>query len=177
MPKAMDLPPGLRKGSDGRYRKKCAECGVEQSYLRRNYAIHSLILGKSCHKCSNRKTPNCHRGWHRGIRISWFNKYMVCAETRGIPFDITLDDVADLYTKQDRKCALTGWPISFPDVGFRHDSHVSIDRIDSKGGYTAANIQLVHKSVNMMKQNYSQQFFIEVCHAVSQNMTDAPACR
>jgi hypothetical protein len=174
-PKA--LPNGISRGCDGRYRKPCARCGEEQSYLRRNYAIHSLMLGKVCHKCSRRDNNNCHRGWHRGIRISWFNKCKACAETRGLEFSITIDDVADLYEKQGRRCSLTGWEISFPDWGLNHESHVSIDRIDSKGGYTTDNIQLVHKSVNMMKQNYSQQFFIEVCCAVSQNMAGALTCQ
>jgi hypothetical protein len=87
-----------------------------QSYLRKNYAEESLRLKKLCKKCSNQKTENCHRGWHRGIRISWFNKFKVSAETRGLEWVLSMDDVADLYEKQKGKCALTGWDITFPEI-------------------------------------------------------------
>jgi len=140
-----------------------------QSYLRRNYAQESLRLGKDCKKCSNQKTENCHRGWHRGIRISWFNQFKAGAENRGIVWSLTLDDVADLMKMQNYRCALTGWGIEFPYAGHPQKALASIDRIDSKGCYTIDNTQLVTRKVNMMKQHYSQEEFIEVCRAVAEN--------
>ena len=157
---------GVTKGPDGRYYKPCPDCGEMQSYLRANYARESLRLGKSCKKCSNRKTENSHRGYHRGIRISWFNKFKICAETRRKVFNISLDDVADLYEKQEGKCALTGWDISFPEIGHPSFFHCSIDRIDNTRGYEPGNIQLIDGRVNMMKGKYGQEFFLEVCKAV-----------
>ena len=65
------------KGIDGRWYKPCSECGEMQSYLRKNYANESLRLKKTCKKCSNRKANNCHRGWHRGVRVSWVHKLKV----------------------------------------------------------------------------------------------------
>ena len=157
----------VTKGEDGRYYKPCPECNEMQSYLRRNYAVESLRLKKTCKKCSNKKVENCHRGWHRGVRLSWFNKFKTGAETRGIYWDITLDDVADLMEYQGGKCALTGWSIEFPDSGHPQDAPASIDRVDSKQGYVSGNIQLLTKQVNMMKQAYTQDEFISVCKAVA----------
>jgi hypothetical protein len=155
---------------NGRYYKPCPECGDLKSYLRLCYAKQSLKLNKCCKKCSNRKTDNCHRGWHRDIRISWFNKFKISAELRDIIFDISIDDIADLYIKQNKKCALTNWDIKFSDIGHPQKTDVSIDRIDSKNGYTLNNIQLIHKKVNMMKQIYTQEEFKEVCIAVCENI-------
>ena len=155
------------KLSNGRYAKNCPECGEQQTYLRKNYAAASLREKKTCKKRSNKKTENCHRGWHRGIRISWFNKFKTNAKLRALDWEITLDDVADLYEEQEGRCALTGWDIVFPETGHHNISTVSIDRIDSSFGYLKENIQLVDKRVNMMKQKYSQEEFIMVCKAVA----------
>lgn len=155
------------KGADGRWYKPCPECNEEQSYLRKNYAEESLRLNKTCKKCSNRKTDNSHRGWHRGIRISWYNKFKVGAETRGITWELTIDDVADLMARQKGKCALTGWDIEFPEFGNPQKAPASIDRINSGLGYTKENSQLLTRQVNMMKQAYTQEEFIAVCKAVA----------
>lgn len=157
----------VTKGKDGRYYKDCPQCGESQSYLRKNYAEESLRLNKVCKKCSNRNTDNSHRGWHRGVRVSWFNQFKTSAELRNISCFLTLDDVADVMEEQDNKCSLTGWDISFPKCGLPHKAPASIDRIDSTLGYTKDNIQLVVRKVNMMKQHYGQEEFIEVCKAVA----------
>jgi hypothetical protein len=138
-----------------------------QSYLRKNYAEESLRLGKICKSCSNKKTENSHRGWHRNIRISWFNQFRAGAETRGLVWDLDLDDIADLMVEQDFRCALSGEPIEFPEFGHPQNAPASIDRIDSSKGYIKNNVQLVTRKVNMMKQSYSQEEFIEVCKKVS----------
>lgn len=157
----------ITKGSDNRWYKPCPTCGVMQSYLRKNYAAGSLKANKECKACANKKVDNCHRGWHRGIRISWFNKFKTGAEVRGLEWKISLDDLADLYEQQDYRCALTDANIVFPEVGHPQEALASIDRIDSKIGYTKDNVQLVTKQVNMMKQSYDQEFFIATCVAVA----------
>jgi hypothetical protein len=154
----------IQKRQDGRWVKACSECGEEQDYLRKNYAEQSLRLNKTCKKCSNRKTENNHRGLYNLIRISWFNKCKTGAELRGLVFDITIEDVWFMYTSQDGRCALSGVPIGWSDVGSIHTA--SIDRIDSSKGYLKDNVQLLHKDVNFMKQQFSQEYFIEICKAV-----------
>jgi hypothetical protein len=164
----MEYVMQVTKGEDGRYYKPCPECNVMQSYLRKNYAEESLRLNKTCKSCSNKKTDNCHRGWHRGVRVSWFNKFKASAETRGIEWDLSMDYVANLMEQQSSKCALTGWSIEFPESGHPQKALASIDRVDSSKGYLEGNVQLVTRHVNMMKQQYTQEQFIEVCKAVAE---------
>lgn len=153
----------------GRYIKPCPECGELQSYLRLSYAKKSLELGKVCKKCSNRKTDNCHRGYYECIPITWFNKYKLSSEVRNINFSIKIEDVYNLFIKQNKKCALSNIDLHFETFGQKHI--VSIDRIDSSKGYTLDNVQLIHKDLNFMKQRFSQEYFIEMCELVAKSNT------
>lgn len=170
MPKPLELPEEVFQREDGRWCKPCAECGEMQDYLRRNYAIQSFHLGKTCKKCSNRKTENCHRGFIGEVRTSHFNKFKIGAETRGLEFSITPEYVQELWEKEDRRCALSGLPIDWK--GIRNEQTASLDRIDSSKGYVEGNVQIVHKHVNMMKQAYSNEYFIELCCAVAKKQME-----
>lgn len=64
---------------------------------------------------------------------------------------------------------LTGWPIAFRPVGVKSgQTSASLDRIDSHQGYVLGNLQWVHKDIQRMKSDFSQERFLEVCSAVSQ---------
>ena len=47
------------------------------------------------------------------------------------------------------------------------NNNASLDRIDSKLGYIEDNVQWVTSKVNMMKQHYTQEEFLEVCGNVA----------
>ena len=103
--------------------------------------------------------------YHKGINVSWFNKFEKNAMKRKIDFDITIDDVLKVYLDQGKVCSLSGIPIGWTMVEKSHN--ISIDRIDSKKGYSRDNIQLVYPKINMMKFTYSQDEFIDLCKRVS----------
>jgi len=144
---------------------RCRRCGLEKSvngsHLRRGKSL-------SCRKCSESK----HKGrlnsriWHRML---WH------AKKRQIPVD--LGDAKEarrylydlLYKTQRCRCALTGLPIGLSNTiaGDQHgETTASIDRVDSSKGYTKDNVQWVHKWVNAMKWDLSQDEFITLCEAV-----------
>lgn len=153
------------KKDDGRYYKPCPNCNEEQSYARKNYAEESLRLGKSCKKCSNKNPDsNCHKGYYKNVlRKSFVHKYKSNALLRGIVWNVSFEHLADLLIEQDFKCALTGWDIHAMEV----NSSASLDRIDSSIGYIDGNVQWLAGKVNMMKQSYTQEEFIEMCVAVA----------
>jgi len=166
MAESLELPKEVYKGEDGRWYKPCSSCGKEQSYLRRNYAIMSYNNLKECKECSNSRPENSnHKGWVKDVlRVSFAEKFKKNANLRGLKWDVTFDYLADLLIEQDFKCALTDWDI---DAMFVNSNKASLDRIDSSKGYVKGNLQWVHKMVNMSKQSYSQEKFIEMCTAVS----------
>jgi hypothetical protein len=87
------------------------------------------------------------------------------AERRNISFEVTKEQLWELLLKQNKKCALTGLPIELC-IRNKSDSTASLDRIDSKKGYTLNNVQWVHKDINRMKQNLDQNRFLNLCIAV-----------
>jgi len=86
----------------------------------------------------------------------------VNAAKRGLVFDITLEDLKELFLKQEEKCCLSGLP--FSEEG---DHMVSLDRIDPLKGYEKKNIQLILWMVNRMKSDFKQELFVEICTTIS----------
>lgn len=99
----------------------------------------------------------------------YFLSYLVRFKKRrigdGIFFNslVTSDFLWNLYSiKQKRRCALTGLPLSF-DGTYKP----SIDRIDSSKGYEIDNVQWVYSKINLMKYQFSNKRFIELCKIVA----------
>ena len=155
----------VTKGEDGRFYKNCPQCGSLQSYLRKNYAEESLRLGKVCKGCANKSIENnAHKGWYKDVlRKSFAHKYKTGAETRGIEWNVSFEYLADLLIEQDFKCALSDIELDAMNI----NNNASLDRIDSSKGYVVGNVQWVYFKINMMKQQYTQQEFIELCVAVA----------
>jgi hypothetical protein len=77
----------------------------------------------------------------------------------------------ELFLKQNRKCALSGIEIGFPQawgVKSKTDITASLDRIDSNKGYTKDNVQWVHKHINTMKMHMTDMEFISICKKVAE---------
>ena len=154
------------KGEDGRWYKPCPKCNEEQSYLRYYYAVHSYEQEMLCRSCSNKTMDqNTHKGWIKDVlRYSFVKKYQANAILRDIKWNVTFEYLAYLLIEQDFKCALTDWDIDAMKV---QKNTASLDRIDSSKGYTEGNVHWVHKMVNMSKQSYTQEEFIDMCKAVA----------
>jgi len=53
-------------------------------------------------------------------------------------------------------------------TGSRKTNTASLDRIDCNKSYSIENIQWVHKDVNIMRNAYSIDRFVEICKLVSE---------
>ena len=126
---------------------------------------------KSC-GCSKKRIYSENKNWKGFGEISgkYFNRIIKeCSRgKRKISFKITIKQIWNLFLIQKRKCALTGKEIYF-GIRSNDERTASLDRIDSKKGYTVDNVQWVHKDVNNMKQDYDQKYFIEICKLISRN--------
>lgn len=97
-----------------------------------------------------------------------FRGIMAKAKRRGLPFAITIEYAWELFLKQNKRCALTGMPLSLSPSSMEIGaSTASLDRIDSAKGYEIGNVQWVHVTLNFMKTSLSQSAFIEWCGRVS----------
>jgi len=89
-----------------------------------------------------------------------YSKLRRDADKRGISFEITIEDIQKTLEEQKYKCAYTGWAVEF-------GKNASVDRIDSSLGYTVDNIEIVDKTINMAKRDFSEEYFIKMCRAVA----------
>lgn len=90
-------------------------------------------------------------------------------KNKNIDIDIDIEYLISLYYKQQGKCALSGIPMTSVKGKGRHNTNISIDRIDSMKGYTKDNVQLVCSHVNMMKSNLSLEQLLYFCENIIKN--------
>ena len=85
-------------------------------------------------------------------------------------FDLTIEHLDELWCKQNGKCAISGVDICLGKTqSQRGITTGSIDRIDSSKGHIQGNVQWVHKDVNLIKNRFNEQYFIEICKKIVLN--------
>jgi hypothetical protein len=172
----------VNKDGKVKYHVQCA-CGKVEFV--RGYFLR-IGRQKSCKSCrskinykiafdSGKKIGFIKRG-HEGIGNFTKTVYSVIkrnATRRKLIWsnELTIEYLWNLYNQQNKKCALSGLDISFTEkrvnniIDYRYMT-ASLDRINSKIGYTKDNVQWVHKDINTMKFDYDQEYFINMCKLI-----------
>jgi hypothetical protein len=157
------------KGKRGAFWKCRCVCGTEKDIS------SDMLRSIKTESCGCKFNEKVYKG------IGELSGTMFCrirreALNRNIIFDISIQDISDLYEKQQGRCALSNVPISlYKESKNRSLCTASLDRIDSDCGYTIDNVQWVHSDINFMKQTYKQSYFIELCNLVSKH-NNIPEC-
>lgn len=146
-----------------RYRCQC-DCGREK-VLEGSRVSRGIIKSCGCLRLRTGKHSPRFKGYEEILGEFWCH-IQRNAKKRKIIFDITIQQAWRLFLQQNRVCALSGLPISFQKSIHATLGTASLDRIDSTRGYTLDNIQWVHKDINWMKQDYSQEEFLNYCRLV-----------
>lgn len=129
------------------------DCGSRLSVRGKNLRSNQQ---KSC-GCSRRQGTNNKSG---ELTQTIWGKILRCAQRNEHAVEIIRDEAWDLFLKQSRCCALT-------NILLILGQNASLDRRDSSYGYVSGNVQWVHKDVNIMKNVWSQDYFIFMCHKVA----------
>ncbi len=86
-----------------------------------------------------------------------------------VEFDLDIDEIYELYMKQQGNCALSGLPMT----NIMDDERsVSFDRIDTSKGYHIDNVRLVAARVNLLRSDMSDVDFVWWCRAVANHNAD-----
>jgi len=139
---------------------KC-KCGTEKKIVA-FYLLNGRV--KSC-GCQKNRSKDGHPNWKGGslfFPISKYNKLK--RNTKYFDFNVSYDDLIILAENQDYKCNLSGMQLTCDNF--------SIDRIDSSRGYDISNIQYIHKDINIMKNSYSNEYFMWICKLICENNND-----
>jgi hypothetical protein len=165
---------GFREYKIGEKIDKLTVLGYEEQVARKlvicQCACGNTVKLRSTSLKLNR-TNNCGcspRGHWEGVgdlSLTYYNRTKRGAVKRGFEFRVTIDYLWELYKCQDGLCNLTGAEIRLSNG--KTDQSASLDRIDSSKGYIEGNVHWVHKDINLMKMDFNQDRFIELCQMVA----------
>lgn len=144
-------------------------CKEKDTGIEKIVASTHLLRGNT-KSFTNRNKGDKHIQWTGVGKISgdFWNHIKNGARKRKMEFSITIEYAWGLYILQNKKCALSGRDIYFPESN-TSPSTASLDRIDSSIGYIEGNVQWVHGKVNIMKNKFNQIEFIEFCKSIAEN--------
>jgi len=159
----------ITKESNNRDREKYLKRRKEynKSHKERNANYNKIRYAKDPQKHAKKKreysmTP-------RGRFVSLLNTTKRRAKEKELEYSLTPDCLLKLFYKQNEKCAVTGLPFIFECNPNGEKIYTpfgpSIDRIDSKKGYTEDNIRLVCVMVNLAINMFGDKLFDKMCEA------------
>lgn len=135
--------------------------GVEEQRLQKNaYMREWKRKNKASVNATNKKWKDSNRdlvrarerdrvnkkaGTGKGYRALWLNNIKLRAKKKGLPFDLSLDDLVFPDV-----CPVLGIPMVARSGGF-NDNSPSIDRIIPANGYVKGNVQIISYRANRIK--------------------------
>lgn len=158
----------IEKGKPIHYKCLC-DCG-QYTKVRIDKLRNKTV--KSC-GCLRKKIAQ-ERQWkgYGDISMSLWSHIKHSAKVREIHFDITIEQIWNLFLKQNKKCKISNielvLPIEYKDR-VNGNFTASLDRIDSSIGYVINNIQWIHKDINRMKNDFSEEYFLNLCKIIVEN--------
>lgn len=136
---------------------KCrCQCGNETIVHGRNLENGDT---KSC-GCLKNRTNEDNPKWkgYKTITGSFWCHVKRRAINRELDWSLTKEEAFSIFEKQNFVCYFTGLDIKAKNA--------SIDRLDSNKGYVLDNIVWTHKDVNVMKWDFSVDYFFKLCNLV-----------
>ena len=157
------------------------------------YAVHGMLDGKRVRKSCG--TNNLARaklvldsirrqhemGWSddyndpnkhwKDVAEQMWSRAKHSAYKRGMPFELRPGDVYHLLKLADFRCSLSGIPLSkrIASDGRRDPWAASIDRIESRHGYTPDNIRIVCMVANFAMNEWGQDTLIRLARGMIRN--------
>jgi hypothetical protein len=159
---------GREKGT--RWLCRCGGCGRERAVLA-GHLVNGQSQGCGCSRDRRNQTARfkgagkIHKSYYTRIKRS-----ATSTKRRALDFEVSIEFLWELFECQNGRCALTGIPLTFPETMSTASillSTASLDRIDSSEGYVEGNVQWVHKHVNLMKNRFDQNYFIQLCRRIA----------
>ena len=136
-------------------RQIASELGVTKTCILRHMNIYDIQRRDSPTVISRKYGSTS----YKEIQAFYMTRIRKHALELKVAYSITAEQIYLLFYQQNCKCVLSGIELKLGDTA-------SLDRIDGKKGYTIDNIQWIHKTLQKMKQNMSNQDFITWCKLI-----------
>lgn len=152
-------------GDQLRIRVRCV-CGNEQDLHK--HAFKYIGKNRQCYNCGRKASASKHRNGFGDVSGKYLSSVKLGAKRRGLIFDVTAEQLWQKFLDQNKKCALSDIDLIMDYDNRNSNNTASLDRIDSTKGYIISNVQWIHKDINIMKWDYTQEEFIKFCLAVAE---------
>lgn len=144
--------------------KECGTCHSKK--LKTEFAIRRSSLDGLASVCTDCNRDKSRQFYHSesGQLTHRVTAAKSRAEASGYGFDIDKQFIGELLVEQEGRCAVSGVLLDTSDTGtakVRGRHTPSIDRIDSKKGYTRDNVRLVTQAVNIAKGVWEDKDLVE----------------
>lgn len=153
--------------------KRCSSCKNE--FELSNFFKHSQTSDghhswcKKCCKTGNAKSRNKLNSTIEGKAKVFLLNAKKSAIKRNNEFELEILDIVDMWNQQLNICPYSGIIMTLESGKF---NTVSIERIDSKIGYTKDNTILVCSAINRMKSDFEFNEFYNLCKSVTTFLSD-----
>jgi hypothetical protein len=144
--------------------KRCGNCGIVKpsgDFTRQKLSRDGLY--GYCKDCSRAKSREANS---RRFEETWIKNAVYFARARakkyGYTFELTEDDVLDIFRAQEGLCYWFGVPL-VPSAVALHPQKPSLDKIDSDAGYTRDNTVLACVAANLGRSSCDPEVFREFC--------------
>ena len=150
--------------------KQCSKCNEIKS----EQDFYTSQRGQRCKECTLQITREHKRKYRqnpefrkiegqkqkeRRVRL-WQNTLIHDSKHRGIENTLTVDDVNELYKKQNGLCYWFNIPL-IPSNITKHPQQPSLDRLDRNKGYTKENVVLCCYSANIGRNETDKETWEE----------------
>jgi len=109
------------------------------------------------------------KGINRKDKYSGFREFLRRARNRKRLGDLTLDNLVELWNKQNGICPYTGIKLVLPKYNEKHQifETASLDRINSNKPYEKENVVFVSLPINLMKNSMTEEETITFCKKIA----------
>lgn len=124
--------------------------------------------GKHNGRLTGQNSPNF-RGYGR-ISAKYVSRLRKQAKRRDHEYpllDGSMESNMYLDSLATEVCPFSGWPLIFQKTTRDNTSTASLDRIDPKQGYIRGNVRWIHKVVNEMKWDLTDEEFLSLVRDIA----------
>ena len=145
------------------YHYKCqCDCG-NTTVVKRSHLLSGATKSCGCWQKEKNWTG------YEEISGSYWGGTQTRARVAAMEHTVTIEEAWQIFLGQDRRCTLSGVTLTFCRK-FNNEGKdkqtASLDRINSSKGYISGNVQWLHKTVNKMKLNMTDDEFVEWCRRI-----------
>lgn len=156
------------------YNCYCVACNCSKILPASTFQVKKgrKILSCGCQNNQQREKSFNFKGY-KELPLDTYKGIVRQAIDRGYEFNISIEELWNLFEKQNRTCALSNRSIGFArSYREKNNTTASLDRINSNRNYTLDNVQWVHKEINFMKGPLEESKFKSNCKDVYDNSKD-----